>query len=129
MGRVADGLGFLPSRKHLFSFVALTCAAWACTIAGHWFLLRGAGFPASLVQAATLVGILGLGVIVPAGPGLFGAYQIGCFTALALFFPLSEVRGPGAALVFVSYVVALVVNAVQLGVGSLLMVRTPPARA
>jgi glycosyltransferase 2 family protein len=125
--RVADGLGFLPSRKHSSSFMGITLVYWALTISGQWLLMRGVGLPATFTQAATMVGIIGLGSVVPAGPGLFGAFQIASFSALALFFPLSEVRSGGAALVFVAYVAQLAMTCVQLLAGFAFMARSRPA--
>lgn len=127
--RIADGLSFLPSRANLSAFVATTLVYWGGTFASYWLLLRGAGLPASLAQATTMVGVLGLGVVVPAGPGMFGAFQIAGFSALALFFPLDQVRGVGAAMIFVSYVAMLALSFLQLVVGFLLMGRSSPARA
>jgi glycosyltransferase 2 family protein len=127
--RVADGLKFLPSSRNLSSFVSLTLVYWVLMISGHWMLMRGAGLPATPTQAATMVGITGLGSIVPAGPGLFGAYQIAGFSALALFFPLSEVRTAGAAVIFVAYVVSLGLTCLQLFVGFWLMARSRVAPA
>jgi glycosyltransferase 2 family protein len=86
--------------------------------------MRGVGLPATFTQAATMVGIIGLGSVVPAGPGMFGAFQIASFSALALFFPLTEVRSGGAALVFVAYVAQLVMACAQLGVGFTFMARS-----
>lgn len=127
--RIADGLHFLPSRSNLVPFLVLTLASWLMGILSHWVMLRGAGLPASFAQATTMIGILGLGVVVPAGPGLFGTYQIASFSALALFFPLDQVRNVGAALIFVSYVASLAVSSLQCLVGFLLMARVPAARA
>jgi len=126
--RLADGLRFLPSRINLFSFLGMTAAGWLVAFASQWFLLRGSGLPASFVQACATVGIVGVGVTVPAGPGLFGAYQIASFSALALFFPLEQVRSQGAAMIFVAYVVYLALSAFQILLGALLMVRTRSAR-
>lgn len=122
--RVADGLRFLPSRSHSSSFMGVTLLYWALTISGQWFLMRGVGLPATFVQAATMIGIVGLGSVVPAGPGLFGAFQIASFSALALFFPLDEVRSAGGALVFVAYVVQLAMACVQLLAGFVFMARS-----
>jgi len=122
--RVADGLRFLPSRKNSSSFLAVSLVYWALTISAQWLLMRGVGLPATFTQAATMVGVIGLGSVVPAGPGLFGAFQIASFSALALFFPLAEVRSGGAALVFVAYVVQLAMTCVQLLTGAALMARS-----
>ena len=124
--RLADGLRFLPSRINLFSFLSVTAIAWLISFAAQWLLLRGSGMPASFAQACAVVGIQGVGVTVPAGPGLFGAYQIASFSALALFFPLEQVRSQGAAMVFVSYVVCLVLSAFEIVLGAFLMARRPP---
>jgi uncharacterized protein (TIRG00374 family) len=127
LGRVADGLRFLPSRKNLLSFVSITTLYWVSMIAGQWLLLAGSGLPATLAHAATMVGILGLGSIVPAGPGMFGAYQIAGFSALALFFPLSEVRSVGAAIIFIAYVVHVTMSSLQFVFGFLIMAKVPAA--
>jgi glycosyltransferase 2 family protein len=115
--RLADGLSFLPSRLHLLSYLGVTAAYWGLTFLSHWFLLRGSGLPISFTQATALVGVLALGVAVPGGPGLFGAFQISFFSALALFLPLALVRSDGAALVFVAYVANLVMVGVQAVLG------------
>jgi len=115
--RLADGLRFLPSSANLISYLCVTGAYWGLTFAAYGLLLRGAGFEATSAQAVAVVGVLGLGVVVPAGPGLFGAFQMAFFSALALFFPIEHVKSQGAVLVFVAYVTNLVVVGVQLLAG------------
>jgi uncharacterized protein (TIRG00374 family) len=127
--RLADGLSFLPSRSSLLSLLACTCGSWLLAFAAQWLLLRGSGIDASLLQACAMVGILGVGVVVPAGPGLFGAYQIASFSALALFVPLEQVRSEGAAIVFFSYVAYVLVSALQLALGAVMMALTPNREA
>jgi uncharacterized membrane protein YbhN (UPF0104 family) len=124
--RLADGLSFLPSRRHLAAFLGTTLTYWAVVILSQWTLMRGAGLAATPVQAATMVGVVGLGSVVPAGPGLFGAFQIASFSALALFFPLTEVRAAGAALIFVAYVVQVLVSSLQCVAGFALLARARP---
>lgn len=126
--RVADGLSFLPSRSNLFAYVGTSAVYWCLAVFSYWVLMRGSDLPATVSQAATSVGIWGLGAIVPAGPGLFGAYQIAGFSALAMFFPLDLVRTNGAALIFISYVATLVLTGLQFIVGFLLMGRSPSSR-
>jgi uncharacterized membrane protein YbhN (UPF0104 family) len=102
--RLADGLRFLRSPSDLFWILVITLGSWLLAFFAQWQLLRAGGMQASFGQSCAMVGILGVGVTVPAGPGLFGAYQIASFSALALFFPLEEIRGVGATLIFISYV-------------------------
>jgi uncharacterized protein (TIRG00374 family) len=115
--RLADGLSFLPSRGNLLRFLRETLVYWALGILSQWVLLRGLGLHATLAQTTTCVGVQGLGTLVPAGPGMFGAYQIAAFSALAMFFPMDEVTTAGALFVFVTYTAQLVVNCLQLAGG------------
>jgi uncharacterized protein (TIRG00374 family) len=127
LGRVADGLSFLPSRNNLLRFLRDTLGYWALGIAGHWLLLRGLGLDASLTQAATCIGVQGLGNVAPAGPGMFGAYQIAGFSALAMFFPMAQVKLQGALFIFLTYTVQLAINSLQFVVGFWLMAKVKPA--
>src|SRR5712672_3632850 len=69
-----------------------------------WVLARGCGIQSiTLLQAFVVMGVLGVGILVPAGPGLFGAFQASIYAALAMYFPEDVVLGPGAAFVFVVY--------------------------
>jgi glycosyltransferase 2 family protein len=125
---LAQGLSFLRSVRSLTSVAGHTALAWFLAFFAEWLLLRAAGLDASLPQAAAVIGILGLGVVVPAGPGLFGAFQIASFSALCLFFPLTAVRAQGTAIVFVMYVGFLVANLISLALGSLILaLRSEPA--
>lgn len=127
--RLADGLSFLPSKTHLARFIAATLGCWALTIISQWLLLRGLGLEATVAQAATAVGVQGLGSLVPAGPGMFGAYQIAGFSALAMFFPMAQVKLQGALFIFVTYTSMLLFNALQLVVGFVLMAKVRPPSA
>ncbi|HEX2871321.1 MAG TPA: lysylphosphatidylglycerol synthase transmembrane domain-containing protein [Polyangiaceae bacterium] len=115
--RLADGLSFFPSRSTLLRFMSSTLIYWACNILSQWVLLRGLGLEASFAQAAACMGIQGLGSLVPAGPGMFGAFQIAGFSSLAMFFPMEQVKTVGASFVFVTYTVSLVLNVLQVGGG------------
>ncbi len=127
--RLAQGLSFLPSRANLLSFLRDTCLYWSLGIAAQWLLLWASGIRANLAQACVTLGVMGLGSLVPAGPGFFGAYQIAGFSALALYFALPVVRSEGAAFVFLSYVVQFALNSLTAFFGLWLMTRFPsPAR-
>lgn len=70
--------------------------------------------------------MLGLGVIVPAGPGLFGAFQIGTYAGLAPFFPLAILQTSGAAMVFVAYAAQLGMMTLSLALGFWILARSKP---
>lgn len=127
--RLADGLKVLGSPDDRLRFFGETAAYWLFNLLGFFALFRGAGIEASLAQTCVSLGVLGLGVIVPAGPGLFGAFQIGTYSGLALFFPLATLKSSGAALVFVAYASQLLIMASSLGIGFWILARTKPARS
>jgi uncharacterized protein (TIRG00374 family) len=127
--RLADGLSFLPSKGHLVRFLVATFACWFLGILAQWVLLVGLGLDATLAQATTTLGVQGLGSLVPAGPGMFGAYQIAGFSALAMFFPMAKVKVEGAIFIFVAYSVNLLFNALQLLLGFVLMAKVRPRSA
>jgi hypothetical protein len=60
---------------------------------------------------------------------MFGAYQIAGFSALAMFFPMAQVKLQGALFIFVTYTSMLLFNALQLVVGFVLMAKVPPRLA
>ena len=55
-----------------------------------------------------VMGVLAVGILVPAGPGLFGAFQAATFGALAMYFPSEVVMGKGSVYVFLLYSVQFV---------------------
>lgn len=102
--RVADGLRFLPEPRHLVPFLAETAAYWAVNIGGAHLLAWGSGLTGiTLAQSAVTMGCIGVGVLVPSGPGFFGAFQLAAYMALAMYFPEATLIGPGAAFVFLLY--------------------------
>jgi len=121
--RLADGLSVLGSPENRLRFFGETLLYWLSQFIAQWLLMRACGIEASIPQACVTMGVLGLGVIVPAGPGLFGAFQIGTFSGLALFFPLEILRTSGAAMAFVSYASQLLAMLLSLGLGFWLLAR------
>ncbi|HEY3256299.1 MAG TPA: lysylphosphatidylglycerol synthase transmembrane domain-containing protein [Polyangiaceae bacterium] len=122
--RLADGLNVLGSPENRLRFFTETLLYWLCQFIAQWLLMRGCGIEGSIAQACVTLGVLGLGVIVPAGPGLFGAFQIGTYLGLALYFPVTILRTSGAAMAFVSYAVQLSAMLLSLGVGFWLLGRS-----
>jgi uncharacterized protein (TIRG00374 family) len=126
--RLAQGLRFLPSPGHVGPYLAETLAYWGLNAVGLMVLARGVGLEGtSLAQAAVVLGCIGLGVLVPSGPGFFGAFQLAMFLALAMFFPEAALRGPGAAFVFLTYTFQVAWTLLAAVVGALLYRAAPDA--
>ena len=127
--RLADGLKVLGSPKNRLRFFSETLLYWGTAFCSQWLLMRGCGIECTFTQACVSLGVLGLGVIVPAGPGLFGAFQIGTYAGLALYFPLAILQTSGAAMVFISYATQLLAMTASLLLGLWVLARTKPAPA
>ena len=119
--RVADGLRFLPSARDSAPFLAETIAYWAVNAFGVQLLAWGTGLTdVTLAEAAVTVGCLGVGILVPAGPGYFGTFQLSTYAALAMYVPEALLTGPGAAFVFFLYACQVGFHVVAMGVGLVL---------
>lgn len=115
---VADGLRFLPSPRLLVPFTVETTAYWLVNAVGVQLLAWGCGLGGlTLAQAAVVVGCLGVGVLVPAGPGFFGAFQGAVYMALAMYCPEAKLIGPGAAFVFLLYATQVGFHIVAMAAG------------
>lgn len=119
--RVADGLSFLPSRQHGLPFFRDTLLYWTTCVALSFCCLRGCGVPVTFSQNLALMGVMALGILIPSGPGFFGAYQLSGYCALAMFFPEPVVLGPGAAFIFVSYTSQLALTLLGMAIGAYLL--------
>jgi glycosyltransferase 2 family protein len=105
----ADGLKFLPSIRHLAPFLFETVVYWTLNGLSMWVLARGCGIESiTPVQAFVIMGVLGVGIVVPAGPGMFGAFQASTYAGMAMYFHDDVVLGAGAAYVFLLYVIQCV---------------------
>jgi len=116
VARTAEGLKFLPSARHLGPFLAETFLYLWLAVLSVWILAIGCGLETmSFTHACVVMGVLGVGILVPAGPGLFGAYQASIYAALAMYFSDDVVLGPGGVFVFLLYVISGVGHLVAAG--------------
>jgi hypothetical protein len=126
---VADGLRFLPDLRSTAPFVAMTAVYWLLNSAGVWLVAWGSGFDTfSYTEACVTTGVVALGILVPSGPGFFGAYQLAFYAALAVFYPPEMVIGPGAACVLLVYCSQLCIT-IAGGVLGLALERFGPGEA
>lgn len=104
VGSIADGMRTLTRGRLLGGFLAETFAYWALNACGMWLLGWGVGLPMGPGHALAVMGILAIGILLPAGPGLFGNFQLAVSTALHFYFAADLVGTAGAAYVFLLYV-------------------------
>jgi uncharacterized protein (TIRG00374 family) len=123
-GSLAGGLRFLRDRAAASLFGLLTLIYWVLSAAGVWFLLWACGVEGSLFgHAVVILGVMGLGLVVPNAPGFFGTFQISAYSAMVLFYPTAEVTRAGSAFVFVLYVLQIASILVMGGVAFALVLR------
>lgn len=128
--KMAQGFGFLPSPRRLFPYLLETLVYWALAGLGMWVLALGCGLHGvSFPQALAIMGVLGLGIIVPGAPGYFGAFQGSVYAGLAIYLAEPVVLGPGSAYVFVLYVMQFGMMILQAAVASLIDRDTAAAAA
>jgi hypothetical protein len=126
--RLADGLRFLPSGRHGGAFLRDTITYWAVSALSMWLLLRGCGVPATFTATCVTMGIIGIGTLIPGGPGFFGTYQLAAYCGLAMFFHEPTILSGGALFTFVSYMVHIVMTALSCVVGAWLMASSSAGR-
>ncbi len=90
MDAFIHGLRLVPSRRKVALFFLLTVAYWFLNGWGIGVLAKSFGFELGLVQAFTVLSVLVVGVMIPAGPGMVGTFQAAVAGGLSLFF-----RGAG----------------------------------
>jgi uncharacterized protein (TIRG00374 family) len=104
VGSVAEGVRSIAEPRLLTGFVAETLVYWGINALGMWFLAWGCGLELSFGHAVAVMGILAIGILLPAGPGLFGNFQLAVSVALRLFFADAVIGEQGAVYVFLMYV-------------------------
>jgi uncharacterized protein (TIRG00374 family) len=102
------GLKVVPSRRKMAAFFLLTVAYWALNALGMSVLARGFGFELGAVESCALLGILVVGIMIPAGPGMVGTFQGAIVLGLSLFAPREAVATRGTAYANVLWLANLV---------------------
>lgn len=102
------GLRLVPGPGALAAFVALTLAFWGLNAFGMRVLALGFGFRLGLVESCALLGVLVVGIMIPAGPGMVGTFQGAIVVGLGLFTPAAAVATRGTAYANVLWATQLV---------------------
>jgi hypothetical protein len=121
VGRVADGLRFLPSATRLVPFLLESACYWTLNAGGLWLLAAGCGLDAiGFGEACVIMGCIGMGILVPSAPGYFGTFQLSTYVALAMFVSPGVVTEAGSAFAFLLYVSQVAQHLVLAAVGAVL---------
>ena len=85
MDAFIHGLRLVPSGRKVALFFLLTFAYWAVNGWGLQIFARSFAFDLRLLDAYTVLGVLVVGVMIPAGPGMVGTFQAAVAGGLSLF--------------------------------------------
>jgi uncharacterized protein (TIRG00374 family) len=106
---VAEGVRSIARPKLAAGFLLETLLYWGLNAAGMWLLAHAAGLDFTFGHAVAVMGILAIGILLPAGPGLFGNFQLAISTALKLYFAAATVGEQGSVYIFLMYATQAVV--------------------
>lgn len=104
---VADGVGAglraLPSARPLVVLALASALYWSINALAMWILARGCGLEIGLVDAAAVMSIVNLALLVPGPPAHLGTFQLGLLGGLALYVPEATLEGAGVRYAFYLY--------------------------
>lgn len=100
---IADGIRSISTPRLAFGFLSESLVYWGLNATGMWILARACGLDLDFGHGVALMGILAIGVLLPAGPGMFGNFQLAVLTGLRLYVAEEVVDGAGATYVFLLY--------------------------
>ncbi len=99
LGGLISGFSALSNAGCLFRFVATSLIYWLFNGLGFYVLARAFHLDLPLVSAYAICGMVAIGIILPAGPGLVGNFhEFGKF-GLQISLPAAVIAGPGMAFI------------------------------
>lgn len=105
--QVALGVRSIGDVRLASGFIFESLIYWSLNAAGMWILAVGCGIPMTPGHAVAVMGVLAIGILLPAGPGLFGTFQLGILVGLKLYFPEELVSAAGGVYIFLLYGIQL----------------------
>ncbi len=121
----ARGLTTLTTVRSAPALVFTTVAYWTITALGIWCLMRGVGLTTAdgegltMLHACAFMTVLGLGLMIPAGPAFTGSFELAGTLALAMFLTDDVVATRGAVFVTLLHLLQIVA---QCSIGCLFLV-------
>ena len=108
----AAGLGTLSRRRQVVPFLGVTAVYWGTNAVSMWLLLTfGFDLNLTLWEVYTVMAVLVVGIMVPAGPALVGNFEYFVVQGLGLFVVLDQagVAGQVGAFAAVLHLLQIVV--------------------
>ncbi|AWV90126.1 lysylphosphatidylglycerol synthase transmembrane domain-containing protein [Bradymonas sediminis] len=123
-----EGFRGLLKADYLGRFIGITALYWFTNIASMWvFASMGFGLELSLWQMTTVLPILVIGIMIPAGPGMAGNFEFFMARGIALFLAIDVAEVGAKVAVFAATVHVLQFLAIIIP-GFVVMWTDPEAR-
>ena len=104
---VADGIvsGFkvLPDIKRLSVFIFATCGYWALNAVALWMVAIAFDLPLAFGASFGLLALVGIGIMIPAGPGFAGNFEYFAEGALRLYLTPAQLAKSGAGFILAAH--------------------------
>jgi uncharacterized protein (TIRG00374 family) len=99
------GLAALRGKSSLSAFVVVSIVYWGINAVSFYLLAVGCSLGLPLVGAVAGMGCLAVGILLPAGPGYFGNFQVAVLAALEMYLSPDVAAGQAAAVfIFMLYI-------------------------
>jgi hypothetical protein len=128
LDRFHAGLASLPRPGSFWAFSGMSAAYWAINAIALWLLARGCGLDLPPAGAVAVMGCLAVGILLPAGPGYFGNFQLSVLVALGLYLDIDAEPRKVAVFVFALYVLQTGLTILFGALGFLVLRRAPIVR-
>ncbi len=121
--KLADGLHVFGKGGNFAGFMFESTLYWGLNVLGMWMMAWGSGVvhadgsPITFGESCSLMGMLGVTILIPGPPGMLGVFQAGIYAGMTMYFPTNIVTGPGAAYVFLLYATQVVFQLLAGGAG------------
>ena len=101
---IVDGFKVLPNFRLVTWFIFATCAYWFFNGFAIWRLAHGFGMDLSFWGGIGVLVIVGIGIMIPAGPAFAGNFELFAAGALGLYLGQDIIAQKGAAYILTFHV-------------------------
>lgn len=100
---VVDGFRALPSARRMILFAGATAAYWFFNAVALWVLSRGFALDLTIGASAALIALIGIGIMIPAGPGFVGNFELFAEGALGMYVSKAVLARSGGAFIIATH--------------------------
>jgi glycosyltransferase 2 family protein len=101
---VVEGFQVIPSWRRLVPYLGHTLAYWLGNGVSVWMMALSFDMDLGLGQAVALMAVVGVGIMIPAGPGFIGNFELFAEGALGLYVTPLVLAQRGAAFILTLHV-------------------------